>query len=116
MQFIAFFSLISVAVAGTSWYDPAADVTCSGDHETGGISCQSGHLDDAPEVNVADLQSRNIESLDKRVSCNIQVGPVDGCFLHCFAIGYCNAYCDEQNTCICRCMDNSGICVDTTCN
>lgn len=51
MKFLAIFSLLSItALASNSWYDPGADVTCTGDRESGAINCKSGHLDDAPEV------------------------------------------------------------------
>jgi len=116
MKFLTVMSIFSAtALAGRTWYDATADVTCSGDQD-GNISCESGHLNDAPEVNVADLQSRDIHTLDKRLSCGISVGPVDGCLLHCFAIGYCNSFCDDKGTCNCRCMDKSGICTSTTCS
>ncbi|KAI9897316.1 hypothetical protein N3K66_007172 [Trichothecium roseum] len=117
MKFLAVLSILSIgALADSSWYEPERDVTCVGEQATGNILCQPGHIDNAPVVDVSELQSRDIGVLEKRVSCNIQVGPVDGCFLHCFALNYCNAYCDDKNTCICRCFDNGAICTDTTCN
>lgn len=51
MKIFAILSLLSVtALAGTTWYDPNKEVTCTGDKETGAISCEAGHIGDAPVV------------------------------------------------------------------
>lgn len=53
MKFFTILSLLSVtALAGTTWYDPDKDVTCTGNQETGDISCENGQIGDAPVVSV----------------------------------------------------------------
>lgn len=62
------------------------------------------------------LLEREMTELDKRLSCVRD----ELCWAHCFAIGYCNAYC-EKGICHCKCMDKTPWydvvpCIKTTCN
>ena len=49
--FAALVSVLSVAVqaSGASWYVPSRNITCTGASD-GQISCDAGHIDNAPEV------------------------------------------------------------------
>ena len=55
------------------------------------------------------LEARDLE---KRASC--ELGGDKFCFGHCFAIGYCHAHCNDDNICVCTCLDSTwGICLGT---
>ncbi|KAJ9138404.1 hypothetical protein NKR23_g8520 [Pleurostoma richardsiae] len=131
------FSLISILAvltaavqADSAWYVPSRNITCAG-HADGHIDCQAGHVDEAPEVALNHPEERGFSPairgrepgspLEKRVTCNID-GVTQGlaCFTHCFAIGYCNSHCDDNNICHCTCLDktpwwNPIVCSKTDC-
>lgn len=50
---LTYFSIIAAIVvlvqAENAWFVPSRNITCSG-HADGHIACESGHLQDAPEV------------------------------------------------------------------
>ncbi|KAH8898058.1 hypothetical protein GQ53DRAFT_817367 [Thozetella sp. PMI_491] len=71
--FILIYLLCATAFAASSeqsWFDGSQNVTCT-TLESGSISCQPGHIDDAPLMGevVSALQSRNENALEKRLSC-----------------------------------------------
>ena len=50
-SFASIISIVALAVnANQTWYDAARDVTCTGRDETGDITCEKGHIDNAPLV------------------------------------------------------------------
>ncbi|OAL48613.1 hypothetical protein IQ07DRAFT_81967 [Pyrenochaeta sp. DS3sAY3a] len=112
MKFTAIFAIFAFALAvfaDTTFYNPERNVTCTHITDTGAIDCQPGQ---EPGVEVVSLETavspairgRSANPLDKRVTCGVDSRL---CFLHCFAIGYCNSGCDDKGICRCYCYDIS---------
>lgn len=141
---LSFFA--SAVSADVSWFVADRNSTCTGHEIDGSITCEGGHIGDAPLVCATPpsfplstsitytlsqwenaqaaapaIRGREPNPLDKRVSCSIPLLGGSSCFAHCFALGYCNSYCD-QGICKCKCYDQStflggiDICHKTSCH
>ncbi|KAK1758744.1 hypothetical protein QBC47DRAFT_293518 [Echria macrotheca] len=125
ITFAIILSVFSAAVsADQSWFVADRNTTCTGHDTDGSITCERGHVSEAPLNPYAAapaIRGREANPLDKRVSCSIPLLGGSSCFAHCFALGYCNSYCD-QGICKCKCYDEStflggiDVCHKTTCH
>ncbi|KAF2018097.1 hypothetical protein BU24DRAFT_461071 [Aaosphaeria arxii CBS 175.79] len=117
---VVFLSLFLVSKAEVSWFSPEKNVTCVG-HDNGDITCDPGQQAQVESVSLEQavtpaIRGRSADPLDKRVTCGIDERL---CFVHCFAIGYCNSNCDDKGICRCNCYDKSPwplVCTKTTCS
>ncbi|KAK3303073.1 uncharacterized protein B0T15DRAFT_262735 [Chaetomium strumarium] len=113
-----------------AWYDPVRNATCTSTPGDRRIACQAGQVEgllvppasSTPPVDAA--RASHVETtnaIDTRGTNTQDDGDDDdgpgmctgegrtknlGCFLHCFAQGFCTALCDgEKGACSCSCPD-----------
>ncbi|KAK4236876.1 hypothetical protein C8A03DRAFT_16513 [Achaetomium macrosporum] len=118
--------LVAAAAQGTTndtvaWYDPVRNATCTGNPDDGRIRCQAGQVEALlmpPDSNIVYLHTLPVVAIGRRGTSPDEDGDDDGdkpraadepgvcigegrsknvgCFLHCFAQGFCTAQCDGE--------------------